>query len=142
MITTIKHLKEYCKEYWKIENYELAISSSEKWELHHRLELTLDGEYAHNYNELKRLGMYFNRPYFELIFLPRLEHQNLHKQTEYNRNQISKGKKGCVSSTKGKPRSIFGLKFKDHYGICKSDNIDLYTKELSYYNWHKKCRWE
>lgn len=142
MITSNKHLIEYCKEYWKIENYVESNNSKDKWDLHHRLELTLDGEYAHNYKELIRLGMYYDRPYFELIFLPRNVHQNLHKRTEYSRKQISKGKKGCISSTRGKPRSIFGIKFKEHYGITKSDNEDLYNKERSYYLWNKKCSWE
>ena len=142
MITSNKHLREYCKEYWKIENYDKAKNSPDKWDLHHRLELTLDGEYAHNHKELKRLGMYNNRPYFELIFLPRNIHQKLHRQTIEYRMTMSKSKKGCISPTKGKPRSIFGIKFKEHYGICKSDNPDLYNKELSYYLWNKKCSWE
>ena len=38
-------LLEYCKEYQKIENYELAKADNFKgWEIHHRLEITLDGK--------------------------------------------------------------------------------------------------
>lgn len=35
---SIRHSRDYCKEYWKIENYKEAISSDEKWQCHHRLE--------------------------------------------------------------------------------------------------------
>ena len=72
-------LRKYCKEYEKIENYELALADNFKgWDLHHRLELTLDGEFAHTAPELIRLNMYWNRPYFELIFLPAGEHTRIH----------------------------------------------------------------
>lgn len=70
----------FCKEdISKIENYEQAKNDkSQTWDLHHRLELTLDGEFAHSKEELMRLGMYYHRPYFELIFLTRREHARLH----------------------------------------------------------------
>lgn len=72
-------LCKYCKEYERIENYELAKADNFKgWDLHHRLELTLDGEFAHTWKELDRLGMYWDRPYFELIFIPRGEHTRIH----------------------------------------------------------------
>ena len=56
----------FCKDdISKIENYELAKNdTSQTWDIHHRLELTLDGEFAHTSEELKRLCMYYNRPYF------------------------------------------------------------------------------
>jgi hypothetical protein len=62
-----------------IENYELAKADNFKgWMLHHRLECNLDGSYAHSAEELKRLGMYYNRPYYELIYLTNAEHSKLH----------------------------------------------------------------
>lgn len=41
-------LRTYCRDnITKIENYELAKADNFKgWEIHHRLELTLDGEHA------------------------------------------------------------------------------------------------
>ena len=67
-----------------IENYDKAINdNTQMWVLHHRLELTLDGEYAHSVKELKQLKMYYKRPYFELIFLPKTEHQKLHAHDKY-----------------------------------------------------------
>lgn len=73
----------YCKDdVSKIENYEQAMNDKEHvWHCHHRLELTLDGEFAHSRAELQRLGMYFKRPYFELIFLKSAEHRKLHNSS-------------------------------------------------------------
>lgn len=133
-----ENAKQYCKDdISKIENYELAIADTEHmWDCHHRLELTLDGEHAHTPKELKRLGMYYNRPYFELIFLTKSEHNKLHRKTEYAKQQKSK-------TMKGKTRSEFGEKFRNHFGIKRSDNIKLYKKEHNWYCSHNnKCRWE
>lgn len=52
--------------------------------LHHRLECTLDGDFAHSANELKRLGMYYNRPYYELIYLTHSEHSKLHYKSGHS----------------------------------------------------------
>ena len=66
--------KYYCKEPEKIENYKKAKKDNFKgWECHHRLEThTSDGERRLidiTAAELKALGMYYNRPAEELIFL-------------------------------------------------------------------------
>ena len=48
-------------------------------------------------------------------------------------------------SLKGKklePRSEFGRKFIEHYGIHSCENKDLYCKEKRYYYRNKKCSWE
>lgn len=71
----------------KIENYELAKQDNFiGWTIHHRLELTLNNEYAHNVKELKRFNMYFNRPYFELIYLKSTEHARLHNLIRWKYN--------------------------------------------------------
>lgn len=71
----------YCKdEISLIENYDKAVTDKEVWIIHHRLELTLEGEFAHSKSDLIRLGMYYNRPYFELIFLRKGEHMTLHNK--------------------------------------------------------------
>ena len=83
---SIGHARRFCKDdISKIENYDKAISdTSQTWVLHHKLELTLNGEFAHSRTDLIRFGMYFKRPYFELIFLPKFEHQRLHKSGKNN----------------------------------------------------------
>ena len=63
----------------KIENYELALKDNFKgWDIHHRLEFTINGEYAHSKEELIRMNMYYDRPYFELIFMKTKDHHKLH----------------------------------------------------------------
>ena len=43
---------------------------------------------------------------------------------------------------KALPKSEFGRKFYEHYGVRQCDNRKLYLKELYYYNTHNKCSWE
>ena len=75
-----KTVRSYCKDdISKIENYEQAINDTKRWVCHHRLELSIDGEQVHTPESLIRLGMYFKRPYFELIFMPQVEHIRLHQ---------------------------------------------------------------
>lgn len=82
-----KSMFAFCipEEIEKIENYEIAKKDDFKgWNIHHRLE-THDSDGKKRIvnltvNELKELGMYFNRPAKELIFLTRSEHSKLHKQ--------------------------------------------------------------
>lgn len=132
--------RNYCRkgEKLKIENYELAKADGFKgWTIHHRLELTLDGEFAHSRADLIRMDMYFNRPYFELIYLKASDHSKLHgtrschpntgkHRSEETRNKIrisntgkifteehcrniSKAKKGCKGWNKGIPSKYRGV---------------------------------
>lgn len=99
-----KKVHRFCKDdISKIENYEKAVAdTTQTWDLHHRLELTLDGEYAHSREELNRLGMYYHRPYFELIFLTHAEHRRIHMKGRVvsgeTRKKMSAAKKGKVLS--------------------------------------------
>ena len=110
-MTIPQSIRKFCKDdYTKIENYELAKADNFKdWCIHHILELTLDNEYAHSRADLIRMGMYYNRPYFELIFLKRSEHQILHNKnrkvggwklqfTEEHKNKLSESMKGNLNS--------------------------------------------
>lgn len=153
----IKATKEKCKDdISKIENYEEAINDKvNMWECHHRLELTLDGEFAHTHKELKRLGMYWHRPYFELIFLTRSEHASVHRGTEEYKRKMSESMKGknrtfteehkknISKGKKGITHSEFGKKYFEHYGYSKSENTNQYDKERTWYRRHNKtCSWE
>jgi hypothetical protein len=44
--------------------------------------------------------------------------------------------------TKHEPRSEFGRKFLEHYGLHSNDDSKLYDREKSYYRKHNKCSWE
>ena len=113
------HANAYCKDdISKIENYELAIDDKERtWQCHHRLVLTLDGEFAHTMDELKRLNMYYHRPAFELIFLTQTEHNKIHKRSEETKKKMSESAK-CA--------------YKEKYGANKRVpwNKGLHIKEL------------
>ena len=97
------HLFErYCKDYENIENYYKAAADNFKgWHCHHRLEThNSDGERRLvdiSYKELKALGMYYNRPASELIFLTASEHNAFKKgksPSEEARKKMSDAKKG------------------------------------------------
>lgn len=96
--------RRICKEYEKIENYELAKADNfEGWEVHHRLEISINGEEVHTMKSLKRLNMYYNRPYFELIYLKTVDHTALHmaaRDTSGPNNPMY-GKYGKVPWNKG-----------------------------------------
>ena len=98
-----KQAKKFCKDYTKIENYEEAVNdTTQTWHCHHRLELTLDGEFALTVAQLKMHDMYYYRPYYELIFLTPEEHIRLHTKGKNNpmhgRSSPMKGKQLSVET--------------------------------------------
>ena len=104
-----KRVRKYCRDdLSKIENYEEAINDkTQTWHLHHRLELTLDGEFALTVSQLKMHDMYYNRPYYELIFLTPAEHRRLHNMnmSEETRRKMSEAQKGEKNHFFGKHHS-------------------------------------
>ena len=102
-------LIDYCFDYKKIENYDLALKNNFKdWVVHHRLEThNSDGERRLvdiSAEELKALGMYYNRPAEELIFMRTKAHRQLHMKGKIPWN---KGKKtGPHSEESNRRRSI------------------------------------
>ena len=84
----------YCRDdVSKIENYEQAMNDKEHvWHCHHRLELTLDGEFAHSRAELQRLGMYFKRPYSSIPDKTRAKLADSAKRTWTGRHHSAEAK--------------------------------------------------
>lgn len=106
---------KYCQDDISlIENYDKAIAdTTHTWECHHRLELTLDDEFAHSSEELKRFGMYYDRPYFELIFLTKSEHNKLHNlnqsdETRKKRSETHKGENNPMYGKTGEKNPFYG----------------------------------
>ena len=96
-----KYYKRYCSDIENVENFEKAAADNfNGWLCHHRLETwTSDGERRAvdiKAAELKVLGMYWNRPAEELIFMKESEHRTLHNKGEknpmYGRPGPNKGK--------------------------------------------------
>ena len=108
-------LKKYCcEDVSKIENYDKAITdNTQTWDCHHRLEThNSDGERRLvnlERKELIALGMYYNRPASELIFMTTVDHQYLHNKGKQlsveTRLKISKTLKGKY---KGENNPLYG----------------------------------
>ena len=114
-----KQARKYCRDNLsKIENYEQAIADkTQTWHLHHRLELTLDGEPALTHKQLKMHDMYYNRPYYELIFLTPSEHRKLHKNmSEETCRKISE-------SIKGEKHPIYGKHISEEHRRKISESL-------------------
>lgn len=123
---------KFCKDdISKIENYEKAVSdTTQTWVIHHRLELTLDGEFAHSVKELIRLGMYYRRPYFELIFLTHSEHSKLHNKGKNNPMYGKPGTKlGTPAWNKGK-HGIYSEETKAKMSAAKKGKLKLAETKL------------
>ena len=109
-----RRVRKYCRDdLSKIENYDKAIADTTKtWALHHRLELTLDGEFALSREQLKMHDMYYNRPYYELIFLTPTEHRRLHSMnmSEDTRRKISEANRRRTLSEESKKKISESLK--------------------------------
>lgn len=156
----IKNTKQYCKDDISlIENYDKAIAdNTQVWVCHHRLEITLNGEYAISKQELIRHGMYYKRPYFELIFMSQTEHRSLHNSINNARPEISefhrinikkipgmqrehwtdeeklKLKHVGVPMPKKRKRSPFCIK----YGMTKRELADKYNIPAGSMHWYMK----
>ena len=92
MITNIKSLEAYCKDYTQIENYDTAIKSPLRYDLHHRREIS-------EHKSRKQLideNLYYNIPATDLIFLKSKEHRRLHKAnlSAEARKKMSDAQKG------------------------------------------------
>ena len=78
-----------------IENYEQAINDkTQTWDCHHRAEILPCGRFS--VDDLKKFGLYFNRPASELIFLQRAEHIRIHNTGR----QVSNDTKQKISFTR------------------------------------------
>lgn len=82
MISKSPETKEFCREpLSNVENYDVAVSSPDMYELHHRDEIKIlpSGiEVRRSRKEMKENGRYYQCPANELIFLPQTEHKQLH----------------------------------------------------------------
>lgn len=134
-----KHVKTYCKEYWKIENYDKAISdNTQTWICHHR------NEQYYKRVDLIKLSLYYDCPPCELIFLTKEEHYKAHKYcAEKNdfKEKVSKRTKGRKLSeeTKSKiSKSSKGKHPKNLNDVWKR-KISISVKGRHWYNNGEKC---
>ena len=85
-----KNVKRYCcEDFGLIENYNEAVNDTTQiWDCHHRKEIEL----KKNRQELIDIGLYYNRPASELIFLTHNEHTALHMKGHKNEARQKIGK--------------------------------------------------
>ena len=131
------NFKRYCKNYQDIENYEKAKKDDfVGWDCHHRLEThTPDGkrrEVDIGYKELKTLGLYYNRPAEELIFLTTREHNAYNK----GKPAWNKGKKMSEEFCRKNSESHKGKHASDETRrkmseVRKGENHPMYGKHHS-----------
>ena len=125
---------KYCRDdISKIENYDKAIAdTSQTWVIHHRLELTLDGEFALTPEQLKMHDMYYSRPYYELIFLTRTDHIKLHNSsrtlTTDIKSKISKSLTGKSLSEEHRRKIAESLKGDNNPFYGKHHSVDTRRK--------------
>lgn len=133
---------KFCKDdITKIENYEQALNdTTQTWDCHHRLEFTLDGEFANTREDLIRLGMYYDRPYFELIFLTHSEHLRLHNKGKnnsfYGRQHSEETRLKMSKALRGKKHPHYGKRhtaetIKKMSEVKKGDKNGMYGRQHS-----------
>lgn len=130
----MRSFEKFCKDYENIENYEKAKKDNFKgWECHHRLEThTSDGERRLvdiTRAELIALGMYYNRPAEELIFLTIKEHYEYRKgkaKSEETRKKMSEVKKGKAKSEETRKKMSESHKGK-HIGNTATKGMHCYN---------------
>ena len=104
--------KLYCSDdITLIENYQQAIADEKRtWDIHHRRECDENGITLFTKKQLKEMGLYFNRPASELIFVTRSIHCKLHREIRSNGGKIGGGSEAAKEAAKEK-RSIPILQF-------------------------------
>ena len=126
-----RNFEYFCKDYEKIENYQKAkVDNFKGWDCHHRLEThNSDGERRLvdiTVAELQALGMYYNRPPEELIFLRKGEHTALRKVSDSTKKKLSDTGKGKLKSEETKKKMSEAKK--DRY---TGENNSFYGKRHS-----------
>lgn len=125
----------------KIENYAKAVADKEnKWVIHHRLELTLDGDFAVFKKDLIRMGMYYHRPYYELIFMKDSDHKKMHRKFVDFSEAVKKATLAAQKAHAGKPfearHGEFAKLYIAHFGTYPFENHKKY--KAMYNHWKRK----
>lgn len=140
----LRRLKSYCSgDYTKIENYEDAVNdTTQKWECHHRKELTEDGKFAYSKEDLIEKKKYYDRPPSELIFLTESEHKKLHGKgrSDATREKMGKANKGIPKTAEHREKlskANKGMRYPSkHHDITVSQVDDRKAYQRALY--HKK----
>ena len=118
----------YCKEdISHIENYDIAIKDTKQWDCHHKAELLPCGRFS--IAQLKKYGLYFNRPANELIFIRHDYHIGMHmkgiKRSIETIENIRKSKTGDNN-----PRGMLGKR----HSYATREKMALVQKSYRWWN--------
>ena len=141
-----EYVEAYCSEdISKIENYEQAVNDdTQTWHCHHKLEI--QGQFRNSPSLLKKCGLYYNVPAWQLIFLTKADHMRLHEsgkhRSEETKNKMSMSHSGkYVSEETRKKISIANLgkrrstEAKNKMSIAKSgDKNPMFGRKLRWWN--------
>lgn len=140
-----------CSQHYTSHNYLVVKANGENVRVHRLVWETFKGEIPDGY-EIDHLdGNKENNDLDNLSCVTHKENMNnpntLNKQkcshnTKEFKERISESNTGRTPVNKGIPKSEFGIKFKEHYGITKSDDNKLYSKERRIYRETGKISWE
>lgn len=121
--------KLYCSEDVSlIENYHEAIADEKRtWDIHHRRECDSEGRTLFTHKQLKEMGLYFNRPASELIFVTRSMHKKLHREQMENIGKNVGKKYGKIGGKIG--GKITGKKYGAINGKKRSIPILQFSKD-------------
>src|SRR5574344_768381 len=123
MIANKYKVKKYCEDYTKIENYEEALKSPLRYDLHHRNEIS-------EHKSKKQLiteNLYYGRPPEELIFIEAGEHMRLHREGKHLSEET---KKKLSDANKGKHRPAFSIEWKQKISESKKGkNLSAETRK-------------
>ncbi len=128
-----KRIILFCKDFTKIENYQLAVlDETQIWECHHKKEI----EENKSREQLIKEGLYYNRPPEELIFLTESEHTKLHHTGKISWNKggsLSEEHKRKISeSLKGKKRPPMSEEWKRKMSeAAKKRSTEEYKRKMS-----------
>ncbi len=108
-----KNAKKFCcEDISLIENYQNALADDKEiWECHHRLEI--HGNIVLSVNDLKNQDLYYNRPAYELIFLSKKDHKQLHAN-----NRTTETKLKAANSNRHK-RGKYNISTETHEKMAK-----------------------
>mgnify|MGYP001054781144 CR=1 FL=1 len=136
MIASIKILEKYCKDYTKIENYEEAVKSPLKYDLHHRREFSE----SKSRKQLIAENLYYGRPPEELIFLEHGEHQRLHRKGKFvstdTRKKMSDAKKNMSEETRKKISNASKGRMKGKHWHLSAETKQKMSEAKKGKRWH------